>query len=123
MTRDELRAALAAADGEGAALCLAALDDPDVSVHQAPDGDRPVPVTDLLRAMGRRARWARTAGLPAVGLDETVDALLRTPHEALRLELVAAGMREFPACTVMLAPASDEVVAVVAVTGRVPSLG
>lgn len=118
MTRDELRAALAAADGEGAAVCLAALDDPDVSVHAATDDDRPLPVADLLHGLRRRARYARATGQPAAGLDDAVDALTATPYRGLRQEFVAPGLRPFPSCTVLLAPSTDEVVAVVAVTGR-----
>lgn len=121
MTRDELRAALAVADGEGAAVCLAALDDPDVAVLQSPDGHAPVPVDTLLRIYRRRARHAERIGLPSVGLDETVAALETTQYVDLRLELVNGGVRLFPACTVFLAPDRPEVVAAVVVTGRAPT--
>ena len=119
MSRDELRALLLAARGEGVHACLAALDDPATTVDVEVTTDHLATTAQLARIYRRRAEHARRIGLLTVGLDEAVAALETAEHDQLRLSLLNA-YSGYPWCVVFLTPDCSEVVAATAVLGRPP---
>ena len=116
VTPDDLRRALTDAHGQAVATCLAALDEPEASVH-ADWADRdPVATSNLLTIYRRRAGHVEDIGLSTLGFREAVQRLEETPHTSLRLAGVE-GATGYPACVVFLAPDKAAVVAALAVLG------
>jgi hypothetical protein len=119
VTPDDLRHALTSANGEAVAVCLAALAEPDATVHADWSDVGPVPTSNLLTIYRRRADHIEAIGLPTLGFREAAQRLEETPHENLRLAGIE-GAKGYPRCVVFLAPDEPAVVASLAVLGPLP---
>jgi hypothetical protein len=121
VTREELAALLATAQGEAVATCAAVVADANAVIHHGLPENLSA-IQDQLTTWRRRAEHVRRIGLPVVGMDEAVRALTATDHERVRVVgLTPVG--RYPSCVLFISPGGDEVVAALAVTGPVPGDG
>lgn len=115
MTPDDLRRALAVANGEAVPTCISVFEDPDATIYADWDEHR-AHTASLLTIYRRRARHVQDIGLPTEGFQETVMRLETTLYGTLRVA-VAEGAGGYPWCVVFLAPDHAEVMAALAVLG------